>query len=179
MYNPLYADRLSFNVLDGFFKGEYFVGFKILPEYWGISVLDKCFEPMLQYAQKHSLPILIHTWEGDMGSAGMVAKIAPKYPDAIFILGHSGGGDTGRKEAEQAVINNKNVYLEWCGSFTSDIAWEDTIQKVGAHKVIFGTDTFFHDIAWEMGRLLSLNLSNRQFKLILGANIMKILLKRK
>lgn len=179
VYNPHFADEFTELVLNDFFSRDYFVGFKIMPEYWHISLNDPVFEGMWQYAHKYCLPILIHTWDKTCGTARMIEDIAPRYPDAIFLLGHSGGGDEGRLEAVEMAQRFDNVILEWCGSFTSSISWEDTIRQVGAHKVIYGTDTFFHDIAWELGRLLSLDLSLQEFKRILGENAAEILGKRR
>lgn len=179
VYNPHYADELGRPVLDLFFSRSYFIGLKILPEYWRISLNDSRLLTAWDYAQEHHLPILIHTWENSSGTAAMAGEIAARYPGAIILLGHSGGGDAGRMEAEAAAIAHDNVYLEWCGSFTSRIDWHQTIERVGAHKLVYGTDTFFHDIAWELGRLLSLNLTHEQFTLILGQNMRRILAMRR
>lgn len=179
VYNPHYGEELGRPVLDQFFARDYFIGLKILPEYWRIPLVDKRLIPAWEFAQEHRLPILIHTWENSSGTAAMAGEIAARYPDAIFLLGHSGGGDAGRVEAEAAAIAYDNVYLEWCGSFTSRMDWHQTIQRVGARKLVYGTDTFFHDIAWELGRLLSLNLTEAQFALILGQNIRRILAMRR
>ena len=100
---------------------------------------------------------------------------SPMYPEAIFILGHSGGNDAGREEAEKLALENKNVFLEWCGSFCSRRRWEDTIQKVGNHRIVFGTDAVYHSIDWELGRLLSLDVEDDVLKPILGANMRAIL----
>jgi predicted TIM-barrel fold metal-dependent hydrolase len=178
VYNPHFAEELTEDVLDGFFRRNYFVGLKIIPEYWRIALTDHVYDAMWEYADKHCLPILIHTWENTSGTAGMIDRIASGYPKAIFLLGHSGGGDEGRIEAEAMAVKYDNVYLEWCGSFTSRILWERTIKRVGAKKVIYGTDTFFHDIAWELGRLLCLDISNREFEMILGENMKRILSQR-
>ena len=68
-----------------------------------------------------------------------------------------------------------NVYYEFCGSFTSRIRWEDTLEKIDYRRVLYGTDTFLHDIAWELGRLLSTDIPDEKLKAILGMNAERVL----
>jgi len=176
-FNPFYDTELV-PCLDEFFSHEFFVGFKLLCDYWGVPVTDARFEPVWEYANRHHLPILLHTWEGAHNSPAMLAEIVKAYPAAAFLLGHSGGGSVGRREAEALALSSENVYLEFCGSFTSDIPWERTIARVGSSRVLFGTDQTFHDPAWELGRLLSLDLPWETLRPILGANIRRVLASR-
>jgi len=173
-FNPFYAERLV-PLMDEFFSRPFFVGLKILCDYWQVPVTDARFAPALRYAQEHRLPILFHTWQGPYDSPAMLKDIVKEYPDASFLLGHSGGGDPGRREAEALAMATENVYLEWCGSFTSRILWEETLKRVGSARVVFGTDGIFHDFAWELGRLLSLDVSEDQIVPILGGNMRRIL----
>jgi len=177
-FNPLYGAALTARFED-FFSREFFVGFKTLCDYWQTPITDERFVPMFEYANKHRLPILSHTWEGTCDRPGMFTEIVQRYPDAAFILGHSGGGDAGRREAEQLALTSPNVHLEWCGSFCSSIPWEETLDKVGTDRVVFGTDAIFHDFAWELGRFLSLDLPFDVIRPILGENMTRILESRR
>ena len=173
-FHPLYADKLV-PQLDVLFANPFFVGFKMLCGYWRVPLTDKRFVPMLEYAQLHRLPVLCHTWEGACDSPALLGDIVKKYPDVTFILGHSGGTDVGREQAVELARAAPNVYLEWCGSFCSQKSWEEIIPQLGAHRVLFGTDGILHDMAWELGRLLSLDLPDEQLIPILGDNMRKIL----
>ncbi len=176
--NPHYRDALA-PLLDEFFAGTFFVGFKLHPDCWQVPLGDPRYEYVWEYADRHALPILLHTWNGSTSSPRMLADIVKKYPRALFLLGHSGGGDAGRREAVDLVLASSNVMLEFCGSFTSSIPWDDTIARVGAHRVLFGSDTFGHDLPWELGRLLSTPLPDSRLAPILGANMQEILDKGK
>lgn len=177
-FHPLFAKEFA-EKFDDFFSDGFFVGFKTICDYWKIPVTDERFTPEWEYADKHSLPILFHTWEGNYDSPGMFKDIVKKYPNAQFILGHSGGGDKGRREAEELAVNNQNVYLEWCGSFCSSVLWEETIARVGKNKILFGSDAHCHSIDWELGRLLSLDICQEDTIPILGSNMEKILAMRR
>ena len=172
-FNPLYEKELSAE-LDDFFKRGFFIGFKILASYWRIPVTDNRYEVVWEYADKHSLPILLHTWDDSYNSPAMLKNIVNKYPNATFMLGHSGGGTRGRLEAEELALANSNVYLEFCGSFTTPRPFEESMKIVGADRIIFGSDTGAHDQAWELGRYLSMPLPDEQLLPGLGLTFEKL-----
>jgi predicted TIM-barrel fold metal-dependent hydrolase len=173
-FNPYYAEELLPR-LDRWFAGNFFVGFKLLCSYWGTPVTDARFKPMWQYANARRLPILLHTWEGGMDSPAMLRDIVRQYPEAAFLLGHSGGSNKGRAEAEALAMENRNVYLEWCGSFCSTTMWEDTLKRVSPAQVVYGSDAMAHGIDWELGRLLSADISDETMTPMLGGNMRRIL----
>jgi predicted TIM-barrel fold metal-dependent hydrolase len=177
-FNPNRAEALLARVDDSFSR-PFFVGFKTLCDYWRIPITDPRFEPMFDYANRHRLPILHHTWGGTYDSPGLFTDLAPKYPDAQFILGHSGGGNDGRREAEVLAAANPNVWLEWCGSFCSTIPWEESFTRVSPAKMLFGTDGMLHNPVWELGRLLSLDLPEAQIRPMLGETMQGILARRR
>ena len=161
--------------LDELFSRDFFIGFKLHCSSWEVPLTDPGFKPVWEYADKHRLPILMHTWEGNYDSPALLHEIAPKFPDATFIVGHSGGGDKGRREAEALALENRNVILEFCGSFTSTIPYEETIEKIGNDRIVFGTDAMFHNPVWEIGRALSMNLPDEMLNPIMGENMRRIL----
>ncbi len=175
-FNPFYAPELETR-FDEFFSRSFFLGFKVLGDYHRVPMTDGRYQPVWEYAHAHRLPILVHTWGGSYDAPSLLADIAPAYPDAIFLLGHAGGSV--RSEAEDLAVANPNVYLEFCGSFTVPDSWERTIARVGADRVVFGSDAIAHDIYWELGRLLSQDVPEDQLTAILGANMRGILARRR
>lgn len=177
-FHPQHATCLL-ERLDDWFSRPFFVGFKILCDYWRIRVDNPCFDPMWQYADQHCLPVLIHTWDGPYNSPRMLDEIAARYPNASLLLAHSGGGDGGRREAEMVAQKHANIYLEFCGSFHCSIPWESTLAVVGGDRVVFGSDAVMHSVVWELGRLLSVNVSDDTLAAILGSNMRRILARRR
>jgi len=173
-FNPFY-DRELVPLFDDFFSRPFFVGFKVLADYWQVPMNDLRFEPVWKYAHEHRLPILLHTWDTAYSSPRLLKDIVKQCPDAFFLLGHSGGGDVGRLEAMELASASPNVYLEWCGSFCSRITWEETLSRVSHEKAVFGTDGIFHSFDWELARFLSLNISEEKMLPILGQNMRRIL----
>ena len=136
------------------------------------------YTPVWKYASHYRLPVLIHTWEGQYDAPNLIAQVAAEYPDASFILGHAGGGTQGRLQAIKAAQTFKNIYLEFCGSFKATLRWEETLRQVDPEQVVYGTDTYTHDVAWELGRLLSADIDEQILRMILGENYQRILRKR-
>jgi predicted TIM-barrel fold metal-dependent hydrolase len=187
-----YFSGLSFNQenektmsprMDEIFSRPYYVGFKMHNNHWSIPVNDPRFEPVWKYADKHHLPILLHTWDDKYDAPKMLTDIVARYPNAIFILGHSGNAD--RMDAEILVRENPNVYMEWCGSFLNPADWRETLDRLGNSRLVYGSDfisweaQWGHDPAWEMGRLLSLDVPDETLIPILGENMRKILAQRR
>ncbi len=177
-FNPHYAGDLE-PLLEAAFAGPVFVGFKTLCDYWGVPITDKRFTPMWQFASRRRLPVLSHTWNGPFDTPALFRDLARRYSDVPFLLGHSGGGTSGRLEAETLAQECPNVFLEWCGSFCTPRAWDETLRLVGAGRVVFGTDAMAHAFDWEMGRLLSLDAPDEVLVPILGANMRAILARRR
>ncbi len=176
-FNPRFADEMT-PQFDEFFGRGFFVGFKLLASYWGISLTSSDFKPVWECANRLALPVLMHTWDDSCSSPAVLTDIVPKYPRAVFILGHSGGGTRGRMEAEALALVNRNVFLEFCGSFTTPRPFETSLQLVGCNRVLYGSDTGAHNAAWELGRYLSMPLPDDELMPGLAANIKDILARR-
>lgn len=174
VFNPNYHEELT-SCFQEFFTDDFFVGFKVLNSYWKIPVTDPRHEAMWKYANHYRLPILLHTWNDDYDHPDMLEGITGEYPDAKFILGHSGGTDEGRSAALRLALKRENVYLEWCGSFQMTKPFEELITCLGKERIIFGTDATLHSPAWELGRFLSLDLSDEMLIPALGKNMRTIL----
>ena len=162
---------------DEMFATGFFVGFKSLPDYNKVSLLDERYDKMFDYANRHSLPILLHAWESALCNVDMMAQRAVQYPNARIIIGHSSGNDIGRRNCEKIAQDPRynNVYFEFCGTFKQTIRWPESLKKIDYHRFIFGTDTHCHDAAWEMARLLSEEIPDEQMKEILGGNAVRVL----
>lgn len=177
-FNPIHAEALLPR-LDAYFAGPVFKGFKTLCAYWQVPITDKRFRPMWDYASRHRLPVLCHTWDDPFDSPAMFKDLVRRYPRVPFLLGHSGGGTAGRLEAEDLACRHRNVHLETCGSFCTPRTWEQTLRRVPARQVVFGTDGFVHGLEWELGRMLSLDLPDPVLLPILGGNMRRILASRR
>jgi len=178
VFNPFYASDLVPR-LDDWFADPQFVGFKTLCSYWKVKISDPRFDPMWEYANRHRLPVLMHSWEDSWCSPAMTRDIVRKYTDMSLLVAHAGGTGRGRLEAEELAAEFPNVFIEWCGSFCTPRRWEDTLKTVPPSQVVYGTDAAAHDMNWELGRLLSLDVPEDVMIPILGATMRRILARRR
>ena len=92
-FTPAVRSAYSWEYMEKMLASEYFIGLKTLPGDERVDIRDEKYELMFEFAEKYSLPILIHTWDGaDPGSPLKCGECAKKYPHARLILGHTGGG---------------------------------------------------------------------------------------
>jgi len=138
---------------------------------------------MWEYANAHRLPILLHTWTTANSSPKLLCEIVARYPDAFFLLAHSGNKD--RAVIEELMQDNLNVYLGWAGSFVNPDDWRPVMDRQGNQRILWGADgvgwehRWGHSPAWEMGRFLSIGLSDDRLTPMLGANMQRILAKKR
>lgn len=169
--------------LDALFARDFYVGFKTHTDHWKVPIDDPQFEPMWEYANAHRLPILLHTWTTEFASPKLLREILPRYPDAFFVLAHSGNRD--RFIIEELMEEHRNVYFEWAGSFVNPEDWRPVLDRQGNQRLVWGADgvtwehRWGHSPAWEMGRFLSMGLSDERIEPMLGANMQRILSQRK
>ena len=149
---------------------------KLHPTLQNYSVLDPACAPIWRFAEERGLVILSHTWEGDARCRpAHFAELAQKHPGARFLLGHSGGTISGKREAVEVAKAHSNVYLEICGSMLACAELEWMVAEVGAERVIFGTDSPWLDPRFMLGKVAYANLSDEQMRLILGENVARLL----
>jgi len=113
------------------------------------------------------------------GSGGDISTI-PKFFDCNKYLG------TGfTKRPDFPGIPDLLSHMEWCGSFLNTEDWRETLERLGNRRLIYGSDfiswetQWGHSPAWEMGRLLSLDVPDETLLRILGENMREILAKRR
>ncbi len=124
-------------------KGAY--GLKIHHAADGMRANDEFYEPMLEKAREHRMPVILHTGCFHMkpihrcpefSHAREVEPYFSKYPELNFILAHMN-----YKEPEVAMefaTKYPNVYV--------DISWQDTeviysaLSKIPTEKILFGSD---------------------------------------
>ncbi|MCL2527543.1 MAG: amidohydrolase family protein [Defluviitaleaceae bacterium] len=170
--NPSYTDDIV-HELERCLKVDDMRGIKIHPAGHGFMPDHKYYNAVYETADKYSLPVLIHTW-GSMDVAA-VGNIAPRYPNANLIMGHSGADSRGMEAAIDLVNKYDNVY----GDLAISLAYEGNVEwfvkEIGAEKVLYGTDMPFFSPSPNLGRVAMADISDAEKKNVLGLNIKKLL----
>ena len=163
VFNPHQCAALSEEVLKKEFTDGFYVGFKIFSGYWKMQHDDRRFERMWNFAEQRGLPVLIHTWN----DIEPLQNVVPRYPHVKFIIAHSGGGDTGRKDAVKLAAEYPNVFLDTCGTFCSSLPLAEAINVLGSERFVFGSDAAYHNLSYELAAFLSIPLPDDQLRPIL------------
>ncbi|MEK7400394.1 MAG: amidohydrolase family protein [Candidatus Poribacteria bacterium] len=151
-------------------------GIKIHPSLHGYPANGANLKPMWEFAQEKSLPVLSHTWAGDgTCSPTILGKLAEQYPLVPVILGHSGGTLSGYYESIEAAKKRENVFLETCCSSVIYGIIEMFVNKIGADRIIFGSDMPFVNANAQIGKILHAKISDDDKRKILGLNMAKLI----
>ncbi|HOF86934.1 MAG TPA: amidohydrolase family protein [Armatimonadota bacterium] len=137
----------------------------------GFRYTDPGYAPALAIANERRLPVLLHTW-GDAPTFADVRALAPRYPDAAFLLGHAGvlAEDTYIALAREF----PNVYLDPTMSRTPRGLWERLVEAVGADKLTWGSDALFYSMTPHPGKVAGAKISEEAKRMILGGNARRL-----
>ncbi len=135
----------------------------------GLAYTDPRYRPVWRLADRLKLPVLLHTW-GDMDE---YEEIFRKYRRVPVLLGHSGAINVA--SYVKYARKYKNIYLELAYSGASYGLVEHFVKKVGAGRVIYGSDAPWMAMQQQLGRVLFADISENDKKKILKDNAHRIL----
>jgi uncharacterized protein len=155
---------------------ERFVGVKLHPDLHEYPVTGARYEPVWEAAAEQGFPVLVHSWAGSpYNDIAMFAAVAERHPGAGILLGHSGARRPYFEEVAATARRHPNLVLEICGSFMTSTWLRYLVDRVGAERVVFGSDFPFIDLRYSIGRALFANLADRDLALVLGASMSRLL----
>jgi hypothetical protein len=150
----------------------------------GIKLLVSCpasdvrVDPIAVRAAELRAPILQHSWykrDGQMPNESTpadVAALAARHPWTQIVMAHL----TGCNERGLAdIAPYPNVSVDTSGSEPEAGVTEMAVRRLGAHRVVFGTDAPGRGYAAALGKVLGAKLSPREKALILGGNAARLL----
>jgi len=132
------------------------------------------YKPVLEYAETNNLAMLCH---GMPSVSKKLRELSSEYRNVNFIMAHYGSWNMrDLPEATAVASETPNVYIDSSGSIEWFVGFEKVVAKVGADKIVFGSDFPWGNQAFMMGRILFANISDEKKRKILGLNA-KILFK--
>jgi predicted TIM-barrel fold metal-dependent hydrolase len=131
------------------------------------------YEPAFAFAHEHRLPLISH----GVGSPEILRRVARTYPEAHFIVAHAGAGGAGLAGDEllRVAAEEPNVYLDLCSSVGRFGAFAEVVRKVGAAKLLYGSDTPWMCFTHQIGRVLLAPIGEGEKRCILGSNLAALL----
>lgn len=162
---------------------------------WGLGELytyakasDPVYFPLVELCIAHRAPLLWHA-RADLAfvrpgvatteprtttTAADLVELAGRYPEAVLIHGHIGGGGDW-EQACLALRDTPSVWVDTSGSVSEPGMVEFAVRTLGANRVLFGTDMNFEA---GVGKVLSANLTEFERERVFSGNINELLRQR-
>jgi predicted TIM-barrel fold metal-dependent hydrolase len=152
---------------------------KIYPNYLTKPVDDPAYDPIFEWADERGIVIMCHSSHvADFDIYTIPTKfieVASRYQRVTWVLAHSGNSMRGQIEAVEAAQACPNIVLETCTSFGEHGTIEFLVEGAGEDRVVFGSDMALMDARWQVGRIVTADLSDEAKRKILGLNAIRIL----
>ncbi len=155
-------------------------GVKLHPDYQGFSVDDEKMKPIYKKIGELGLITIFHAGQ-DYGFAPPYGATPEKLEKALswfsspVIAAHFGGVGCGEQVLER--LCGKDIYFDTSFSYGTLPKYYagEIINRHGADKILFGTDTPWHTAEMEMKLLNSLEISHANWEKITHKNAEKLL----
>lgn len=153
-------------------------GIKLHPELQKFKVDSKWAESVYEILADIRMPVLLHTGDKryDCSNPNRFAPMVIKYSKLIFIGAHFGGWSV-YEEAAEKLTGLPNLYVDTTSTYywTGKEGMERLIRAYGAEHVLFGTDYPMWKPKNTVSEILSLDLTDKERRMILSENAKKIL----
>ena len=152
-----------------------FRAIKLYPPYVKLPLNDAVWDPIYEFASDRKLAVIAHTGTGYESEPDKFGEAAGRFPEAIFVAGHSGNSEPFRSQAIAAAQHYPNYYLETCSTYRTPGVIEELVEKAGADRVLYGSDIPLMDPRAQIGKIITADISDDAKRLVLGDNARRIL----
>jgi predicted TIM-barrel fold metal-dependent hydrolase len=167
--NPAYPD-ISVQEMRRYLGSRSFVGIKLHPRASGQPLDSEASRALVNSFRRYQKVLLAHVWgEEDVRA---LDALAAECPTIKIIAAHAGG------DAWAACLalaeRRLNLFLEpFTGGAERD-KLEEGVERIGAHRILFGTNFPVLNPGVALGMVADSRLSEADKQLILGANAAKL-----
>lgn len=142
-------------------------GLKLNSHLQGFVLSDPIVHPLVEVCRQYQAPIYAHTGTPITAEPFQLAELARTFPDVTMVMGHMGYTDFWY-DAVPAALQSDNVYLET--SLIDIMNIRTAIEKVGADRILFGSDFPESDLELELEKLSMIEMTADAKNRILGEN---------
>jgi len=153
-------------------------GFKGIKFEVSVNARSKKLDPIMERAEELNICVLQHTFykmtgqEPNESSPLDIANLAFRFPRVKIIMAHLDGcGIRGVLDIQSF----PNVYVDTSGSQPNNGMVEYAVEKIGAERVLYGSDAVGRDFSAQLGRIYGAKIKEKERELILGLNAQRIL----
>jgi predicted TIM-barrel fold metal-dependent hydrolase len=148
----------------------HFVGVKLHPAASGQPLDSSATREVVNAFRRYAKPLLIHVW----GAAQVRAleALAAEAPTVKMVVAHAGGDAF--PECLAVASRHLNLWVEPFTGGTGRGKLEQAVEKLGAHRVVFGTNFPRLNPGIALGMLADSALSESDRRAILGDNAARL-----
>ncbi|MGD0091710.1 MAG: amidohydrolase family protein [Planctomycetota bacterium] len=154
-------------------------GFRGIKLWVSVNCRSRKLDPVLARAQELDVPVLQHASYNTLGKGAPhestpadVADLACRFPAVRLIMAHLGHA---RVQGLTEIAPHRNILVDISGSQPARGLLEEAVRRLGAQRIVFGTDLPIRDYASILGRLYEAPMTDQQRRLILGQNAARLL----
>ena len=150
-------------------------GVKYHPSVSQIAISDERAAPLLDFCKENNLPILLHCGRHPISHIKHILETANKYKKVKFITAHMGGNAYDLIEDAIELCKShsmSNVFVDTSTGRHPNLL-RKAIEVIGDERLIFGTDMPYTNMDLNMKYIELSKLSDKEYRNIMGYNVMK------
>jgi predicted TIM-barrel fold metal-dependent hydrolase len=149
-----------------------FVGVKLHPTSHEYSLTSPQAQAVFGACEESGIPVLTHSSEDDPRcDSEAIRAVAQRYPSLTLVVGHA--CLFGSRDMVSVAELHPSLLLEISVNYEAG-KLEDTIQRVGHERVLFGSDAPLHHPGVMLKRIEMIGLAQRELDAILGENTCRV-----
>lgn len=162
--------------------GEGMIGLKLYHQY---KMNDPVQFPVIERTIELGVPILMHAGfaatpetredQPNLATGEQFADVAARYPEAMLICGHIGGGGDWERQLK-GLRRARTVYLDTSGSVGDAGMIERCARELGVERLLFGCDM---SVERGLAKIRDAALTAHQRERIFSGNFLSILRRRR
>ena len=174
--NPNYPELVEAELARVFGRDD-FIGYKPFPAAHGVPLDAPAYEPIMRWLNENEAPLLGHGSTGKMGglSPELAMTLAEKYPQAKFIIAHTGSSYTFAEAVIAAANKFPNIYAEITYTAILYDLIEMLCEEMPLAQVLYGSDAPMRDPVPQVGWVAWARIPYEHKQKVLGHNMADLL----
>lgn len=153
-------------------KAKGFFGVKLHPSMHAYSLTSPSASAVLSFCEENGIAVLTHSEETDPRCGPQAIRhVAEQHPRVKLIVGHACLFSS--RDVVDVAEEHSNVYLEISVNYEAG-KLEDTIERLGAGRILYGSDVPLHNPSVMLQRVKLIGLPKEEEEKILFRNAQRV-----
>jgi uncharacterized protein len=157
----------SIEVIEKYKNKINFAGIKMYSVGSEVTLDDKKYYPLWEYAVANDIVVAAHTWspytenpKQFYGNPLLFESVLNNFPKLKVLLVHSGGKADFYDEVIELVKKYETLYMDFSGDCFYPPVFKKVINRTGRGRALFGTDMPMMDIRYHISNLITADISD-------------------